>query len=93
MEEKVVPEDILKSTNFVADEVHEDKDRRSIRSHNLRKALKLGNLYKRKVKIHYKTIEGVIEKIETSVWAVGDKFVSLKKGNTIPIHSIDHVEF
>ena len=93
MENKVIPEDILRNTSFIDREVHSDKWRRSLRSHNLRKALKLGNLYKRKVKIHYMTLEGVLHKIETSVWAVGDKFVSLKKGNTIPIHSIDHVEF
>ena len=93
MENKIIPEDLLKEVQFINDEVHTDKDRRSIRSHNLRKAMKLGNLYKRKVKIHYKTLEGVIEKIETSVWAVGSEFVTLKKGNHIPIRSIDHIEF
>jgi hypothetical protein len=93
MENKVVPEDILKDTVFSKIEVHPDENRRQIRSYNLRKALKLGNLYKRKVTIHYRTLQGVVYKIETSVWAVGEQFISLKKGNTIPIHAIDHVEF
>jgi hypothetical protein len=93
MEKKLIPEDALGNTNFTHQEVHYDIKRRSIRRYNLRKAMKLGNLYKRKVTIHYVTANNIIEKIETSVWAVGDKFVSLKKGNTIPIHSIDHVEF
>ncbi len=93
MENKVVPEDILKDTSFSIIEVILDDDRRRVRSYNLRKALKLGNIYKRKVTIHYMTLKGVVDKIETSVWAVGDQFISLKKGNTIPIHAIDYIEF
>ena len=83
----------LPQVNFTEEEVHQDEKRRSVRSYNLRKAMKLGNLYKRKVHICFKTIEGMIKKVEVSVWAVGEEFVSLKAGRTIPIRSIDHVEF
>jgi hypothetical protein len=83
----------LPRISFTNNEVHEDEFRRLIRKVNLRKAMKLGNLYKRKVIIYFKTLEGILKKIEVSVWAVGEEFVSLKAGRTIPIHSIDHVEF
>jgi hypothetical protein len=83
----------LQKINFTDIEVHADEFRRLIRKVNLRKAMKLGNIYKRKVHIYFKTIEGILQKIEVSVWAVGEEFVSLKAGRTIPIRSIDHVEF
>jgi hypothetical protein len=85
-------EDLAK-IDFVDIEVHKDESRRTIRKMNLRKAMKLGNIYKRKVYIYFKTFGGTLKGIEASVWAVGEDFVSLKAGRTIPIKSIDHVEF
>ena len=93
MKNKMLTVQDLSQMNFTDIEVHSDKFRRTIRKVNLRKAMKLGNIYKRKVFIYFKTFEGVLKKIEVSVWAVGEEFVSLKAGCTIPIRSIDHIEF
>ena len=35
----------------------------------------LGNLYKRKVKIKMQTAEGILKKIDTTIWSVGEEFV------------------
>jgi len=93
MKNKMLTLEDLSQINFTETEVHTDEFRRTRRKVNLRKALKLGNIYKRKVFIYFKTLEGLLRRIEASVWAVGEDFVSLKAGRTIPIKSIDHVEF
>tara|TARA_B100000809_G_scaffold116467_1_gene114684 strand:- start:2866 stop:3147 length:282 start_codon:yes stop_codon:yes gene_type:complete len=93
MKNKTLSLEDLPQISFSDIEVNTDEVSRVRRKVNLRKALKLGNIYKRKVYIYFKNLEGILKKIEVSVWAVGEDFVSLKAGYTIPIKSIDHIEF
>lgn len=83
----------VKEFIFSKEDVLKDAKRIVLRKFHLRRALLLGNLYKRKVTLVFKTLEGQMEKVETTVWAVGDRFVSLKAGITIPIKSIISVEY
>ncbi|MCP4437832.1 MAG: hypothetical protein GY810_02725 [Aureispira sp.] len=83
----------LKELLFAKDEVLVDVKKVLSRKFHLKRALLLGNLYKRKVTLKFKTIEGSLRRVEATVWAVGDKFVSLKAGITIPIKSIVSVEY
>lgn len=64
-----------------------DKESMKIRSLNLERALKLGNLEHNKIKIVFEDSEG-IKQVETTVWGVTDKRVILKQGVVIPIHRI-----
>ncbi len=52
----------------------------------------LGNLLQTKVKITFETQDQQTYQVDTTVWAVGDDFVSLKGGVFIPIHSILQVD-
>lgn len=54
---------------------------------NLKKAMVLGNSYKQKIKIFFKDIVS-LRYVETTVWFVGDKHVTLKEGITIPKNKI-----
>jgi hypothetical protein len=68
---------------------HEDQKK------NLRKKLEqataLGNTDHGKIKIYFVDNEGT-KKVETTIWATGEKNIVLKQGITIPIKRIIDVE-
>ena len=75
---------------FVEREVlNSDTDTKK-RKADLYRAMVLGNLYHVKTKIIFEASDG-IHKVETTVWATTDSFVSLKGGITIPIKCIHEV--
>ncbi len=78
---------------FGDEDVLSEKEQKSIRRYKLNRALVLGNLYKRKVKIHLKTTEGVFKRLDTTIWGVGEEFVSLKDGVSVPIRGITDIDF
>jgi len=55
-------------------------------------ALKLGNLDRYKVKIIFED-DQIMRKVDTTIWAVTEKMVVLKKGLMIPIHRIHEIKF
>lgn len=68
----------------------EPTQEKTLRSY-LDKALLLGNVEHSKVKIYFEDNEGA-KYVETTVWAVSEKNISLKKETHIPIHRILYVE-
>lgn len=85
--------DHLSEVKFIKTDVIQESNARKIRRSNLQKAGVLGNLYKRKVKIKFKTLEGKVNDVVATVWAVGEEFVSFRGGKHLPIKSIVEVEF
>lgn len=81
----------ISGLKFPYSDVLLDKDDIKIRSMNLERALKLGNLEHNKIKIVFEDSEG-IKQVETTVWGVTDKRVILKQGVVIPIHRIHDVK-
>jgi hypothetical protein len=67
-----------------------DPIQRKVRSQSLYHAMLLGNGYKGKVRIVFRTIEG-IKAVETTVWQAGEQQISLKGGIHIPVKSIIEV--
>lgn len=57
------------------------------RDRQLYRAMILGNSYKQKVKIFFKDLVSY-KSVETTVWFVGDKHVSLKQGVLLPKNTI-----
>lgn len=53
----------------------------------LHDAEKLGNLFHDKIEIVFQDSEGLKE-VNTTIWAVGEDHIVLKKGVFIPIHRI-----
>lgn len=83
----------LRNVLFSKEDVIADYEASAVRKYNLNRALILGNLYKHKVVIKFRTIEGITKQIAASVWALGEEYVSLKGGLNIPIRSVEDVEF
>lgn len=82
----------INKLSFVDIDVIEDVDGKISRYSNLKRAAILGNIHKRKIKIIFKSSEGVF-KVETTVWSRNEKYVTLKGGVSIPISSIVKVSF
>ena len=59
----------------------------SLLKYKLSRSMILGNIHKVKMKITFEDNEAIKE-VHTTIWAVGDKNIILKKGVTIPIHRI-----
>lgn len=91
-ENSKIQKENIKDLKFGDQEILEENTLRIQRKLNLKRAEQLGNSYKAKAKIIFKSMEGLF-KVETTVWATTEKFVSLKGGVLIPIHCIKNVNF
>ena len=63
----------------------------AIRSHNLSRALRLGNAYKRSVLVQFETVDYEPMETEATIWTVTEKYIMLKGGAVIPIRAIFNV--
>ena len=88
-----VEKEQISQFSFTKDEVLSDQELLTKRKVNLEKAVTLGNGQKRKVKIVFETESGQRNMVDTTIWAVGQDFVTLKAGTLIPIHAIHEIEF
>lgn len=73
-------------------EVLANMDERKTRMADLHRAQTLGNLLQTKVKLIFEAADQQVYQVETTVWAVGPEFVSLKGGIYLPIQSILQVD-
>ena len=62
------------------------------RLHDLKWAAIVGNGYHGKVNILFETADGDIKRVEMTVWAYDEDYVTLKSGYTIPLRSIISIE-
>ncbi|MBL4652467.1 MAG: hypothetical protein JKY53_06315 [Flavobacteriales bacterium] len=86
----VVEKESISEFHFPKTEVLSNADEKKIRSLAMQRAVKLGNNQKRKVKIIFEDDQS-IKKVETTVWAITEKNVLLKRGVAIPINRIHQV--
>lgn len=77
---------------FDKKDVLEDRTEQKLRFHELYRGMQLGNLYKNKVLITFKDSLDNLLMVNTTIWGLTQKSIILKKGVTIPIHSILKVE-
>jgi hypothetical protein len=74
-----------------SDAIQSDSEKK-VRTFQLIRAMRLGNLFKNKVLISFRDSQDRLMNINTTIWGVTQKSVILKKGVYIPIHSIVSVE-
>lgn len=86
----LVEKESISGLKFPDSEVLTSKDAIKIRSSNLDRALKLGNLEHNKIKITFEDTDS-IKQVVTTVWGITDKRVILKQGVVIPIQRIHEV--
>lgn len=77
---------------FDKKDVLEDRTEQKLRFHELYRGMQLGNLYKNKVLITFKDSLDNLLMVNTTIWGLTQKSIILKKGVTIPIHSVLKVE-
>ncbi len=87
----LINKEMLQSYQFAASDVLSSIEERAKRRTKIEKAVALGNLYKNKVKIFFRNAQNAHMTVETTIWAMGEKFVVLKGGVNIPIHAIEDV--
>lgn len=84
---EIIEKENIISLKFPDKEVLSDDKAIYQRNNDLNRAQALGNLEHSKIKIYFE--DNLSKKmLETTVWAVTDKSVILKKGVGIPIHRI-----
>ncbi|MBW8052064.1 MAG: hypothetical protein FVQ77_17320 [Cytophagales bacterium] len=89
----LIEKESISECNFVKEDVLSNESLRQLRYEQLEKAERLGNNYKRKVRITFKTEENEILNVETTIWAVGKDYIELKAGIMIPIGAILDIKF
>jgi len=77
----------IQTLKFPNSDVLQDKESISERINDLNRAQALGNLEHSKIKIYFED-DSSKKVVETTVWAVTDNSVVLKKGVGIPINRI-----
>ena len=80
----------IKKLKFPRKEVLTLKDNKERRKIKLKNAMRLGNIEHYKVKIVFEDAES-LKLVNTTIWAVGDKNISLKAGITLPINRIHEI--
>ncbi|MDX5339424.1 MAG: hypothetical protein LPK25_10370 [Cyclobacteriaceae bacterium] len=86
-----IEKEALPNLKFSKTEVLRDPEKRKLRAADLYRAQTLGNLLQTKVNITFETEDHQMYQVNTTIWAVGNDFVSLKSGIYLPIHCIHEV--
>jgi hypothetical protein len=81
----------ISGLKFPISDVLISKDEIKMRTANLERAMKLGNMEHNKMKIVFEDSDGM-KQVETTVWGVTDKRIILKQGVVIPIHRIHDIK-
>ena len=89
----IIAKEQVSNFRFSATEVLNRELERIYRLFSLRRAEKLGNSFKGKVRIFFRTHDNQTKAVDTTVWSATEDYVSLKGGASIPVRSILGVEF
>lgn len=84
---EIIEKEKIETLKFPHSEVLEDNSAIKERKNELQRALSLGNLEHSKIQIYFED-EKSKKMVETTVWALTDESVVLKKGVGIPINRI-----
>jgi hypothetical protein len=83
-----VQKEQLNTLVFTKVDVISEKILQRLRKYDLDRALVLGNIDHNKVTIVFKTEEGSLLQVNTTIWAVTDEYICLKGGINLPIKAI-----
>lgn len=84
-----IPKELLGQVVFTkTDVLQNDPAKTRLRNIYLLKAQTLGNLYKSKVKVYFRTADNQLLAVDATIWAADENHVMLKGGMNIPTRSI-----
>ena len=84
---QIIEKENIPSLFFPSNSVERTKEDLKILVRKLRRSMMLGNVHRTKMRIQFEDEEGLKE-VRTTIWAVGDRNIVLKKGVLIPINRI-----
>ena len=79
-----VEKEDIPSLNFPSEAVQRTEKQIKLLKHTLSRSMILGNIHRVKMRITFEDDE-CVKQVRTTIWAVGDKNIVLKKGVIIPI--------
>ncbi|MEX2511973.1 MAG: hypothetical protein WD398_03625 [Cyclobacteriaceae bacterium] len=88
----IIEKEEIQNLRFSRIEVLSDPKMQEQRKYDLYRSQILGNISHGKVWLTFETSDGQLFKVCTTIWAVGDKFIILKRGVSIPIHAIHQID-
>ena len=88
----IIQKENISHIKFPKEDVLLDKGKQKVRTYYLNRASQLGNLLKNKVHIYFKDAENNLMRVHTTIWAVTQNSVILKKGTIIPLHRIVYID-
>jgi hypothetical protein len=88
-----IEKEMIPTVSFTKEDVIKDPVKRRLRQIYLERAERLGNAYHGKVKMIFKTEEGKLLKVHTTIWSADQTYITLKGGVHIPTMAIVGVEF
>jgi hypothetical protein len=83
----IIEKEIIPNLLFPSKPIDRSKDEMKKLVLKLKRSMILGNIDRTKMRIIFEDNEGIKE-VRTTIWAVGDKNIVLKKGVTIPINRL-----
>jgi len=84
---QIIEKESIPSLFFPSSSVDRTKEDLKILVRKLRRSMMLGNVHRTKMRIQFEDEDGLKE-VRTTIWAVGDRNVVLKKGVLIPINRV-----
>ncbi|AYA36549.1 hypothetical protein D3Y59_05445 [Hymenobacter oligotrophus] len=66
---------------------------RQVRRFDAERACALGNNYHGKLDIYFQTADGSLKRVQTTVWAVHETYITLKAGVVLPLNAIVGFDF
>jgi hypothetical protein len=85
-----IEKELLDAINFPQREVLLEEKQISLREYNAKRAIRLGNLFKDKVKVIFEDTEGM-KMIQTTVWGMTERYLIFKRGMVIPLNRIHEI--
>ena len=92
-EEDVLQKEHVNGLRFSALDVLTTTDERRRRSHQIERACTLGNAHHGKVLIHFLTADGHAHRVDTTIWACDEHYITLKAGVSLPVRALTQIEF
>ena len=83
----IIEKEIIPNLLFPSHPVEKTKDDMKRLIQKLKRSMVLGNIHRTKMRIIFEDSEGAKE-VRTTIWAVGDRNIVLKKGVVIPINRL-----
>lgn len=90
---ETVAKETIPTLRFSQNDVLPTAEERTTRRHDAERACALGNNYHGKLDIYFQTADGQTRRVQTTVWAVQEDYITLKAGVILPLHAVLGFDF